>query len=271
MTEEQIIKDVKYFLSEFRQFNNAYIKNIRDYTGLEKTIDAFSSFVSCGMNEEIWEKLQHKDDIIKLNEELREEAIFCLKNFEKRKTMELQNNRHNISNYFKDMEICIEAEISCFEITSNSKVMFIGAGAFPTSSLLIAKRTGAEVVGVDIDSEAVRLARTVVSTLGNTGRITITDCSVDKLDFTKIATHIILASTVKSKFDILSQLYPITNKNVVIAVRYGNGFKSLFNYPLQEVSETFWQLVNTVSIPESIFDIAVYKKHEKGGLDGNNA
>ncbi|MHB9292292.1 putative histidine 2-aminobutanoyltransferase [Hollandina sp. SP2] len=260
MTQEKIIKEGQYFLSIFRQFNNMSMKNISDYTNLEKTIDAYSSFVSCEMNEKIWESMEYNADVIKLKRELREESVFCLQNFEKYKAIELQENKYNISNYFKDMENCIEAELGYLDITSSSKIMFIGTGSFPTSILLIAKKSSAEVVGLDIDPEAVRLARMVVSILGNTERITITDHSVDQLEFTKTATHIILASTVKSKFDILTQLYSLTNKDVVIAIRYGNGFKSLFNYPLQDVDRSLWKLLNTVSIVKSIFDIAVYKK-----------
>jgi hypothetical protein len=258
MTEEQIIKEGCYFLSKFKQFN--VMNNINKYIEIEKTIDEYSCFVSSIANEELWESLEYNEYLKNLTETLREESIICLQNFEKYKVLELSKDMHNMSDYFKGMEICIEVELNRLKITSSSKIMFIGAGAFPASCLSIAQKTGAEVFGIDIDSEAVRLARIVLSALGNTERITITDCPIGKLEFTKTASHIILASTVKSKFEILTQLHSLTSKEVVIAVRYGNGVKSLFNYPLKDVDETFWKLVHTVSIPKSLFDIAVYKK-----------
>ena len=43
-------------------------------------------------------------------------------------------------------------------------------------------------------------------------------------------------------------------------MRYGNGFKSLFNYPLERINDSLWQIVNNVSQEENIFDIALYKK-----------
>ncbi|MDR0721253.1 MAG: hypothetical protein LBF75_00475 [Treponema sp.] len=87
------------------------MKNISNYSNLEKTIDAYLSFISCEMNGKIWESIEYNDDVIKLNWELREESISCLQYFEKYKAMELQETKHNISNYFKNMEICIEAEL----------------------------------------------------------------------------------------------------------------------------------------------------------------
>jgi hypothetical protein len=264
MTSIEIIEKCYYFLSEFRQFNSKRLKRNNSYTELEKTIDAYTYFISSNTDKNIWENISSADEIIKLESDLREEAILCLRNFEKYKAKKLQENKLYISDYFKDMKICIESEISHLNIASNSKVIFIGTGAFPTSILQISRRTGADIFGIDNDNEAVHLAGIVISKLGSGERIAITASAVDQLPFTKTATHIILASTVNSKFDILKQLYHLTNKNIVVAVRYGDGIKSLFNYPLQKTDESLWKLVNTISMPNDIFDTAIYRKNEKG-------
>lgn len=263
MTSDEIIKKCYYFLSEFRQLNDKNSKSNNGYTELEKVIDAYTYFISSNADKNIWNSISSADTIIKLESDLREQSILCLRNFEKCKAKKIQENELNISDYFRDMETCIESEISNLNITSNSKIIFIGAGAFPASILQIAGRTGADVVGIDNDDEAVHLDRIVISKLNHGERITITDSSVDQLSFTKTATHIILASTVKSKFDIFDKLYKLTNENIIIAIRYGNGIKSLFNYPLQETDKSLWNLVNTISMPNDIFDTDIYKKNEK--------
>ena len=57
-------------------------------------------------------------------------------------------------------------------------------------------------------------------------------------------THIIFSSTIPIKYDILDQLYELTNDNVVVAMRYGNGIKSLFNYPSQKTDDKHWYCVS---------------------------
>lgn len=260
--QEAFITQLDTFLSEFRQLNISYTQKANNHSEMEKTIGKFSSFILSKKNEEIWKQLERQNDDIlaKRVVELREQSALCVWAMEKYRAIELQKNKQSIADYFSNIEACIETEFGILEITSDSKVLLIGSGAFPMTPLLISKNTGAEVVGIDIDPEAVNLARIVVNLLDKNARITIKDCSVDQLEFTQEATHIIFASTIKEKFDILKQLHPLTNKDVVVAIRYGNGLKSLFNYPLQDVDSSLWKIVNNVSQPENIFDIALYKK-----------
>jgi hypothetical protein len=229
---------------------------------MEQVIGEFSLFILNKRNCEIWNRMerQHDEALNKLAEQLREESAFCVWALEKYRALEWQKNKQEIADYFKNIEACIETEFCSFEITCGSKVLMIGVGAFPMTPLLIAQKTGAEVVGIDIDFRAIDLARAVVTIVDKNARIAIKRCTVDQLEFTKEATHIIFASTVKEKFDILKQLYPLTKKDVVVAMRYGNGFKSLFNYPLEDIGSSHWKIVNNISQEENIFDIALYKK-----------
>ncbi|MEJ7167716.1 SAM-dependent methyltransferase, partial [Staphylococcus capitis] len=71
---------------------------------------------------------------------------------------------------------------------------------------------------------------------------------------------IIFSSTIPIKYDILDQLYELTNDNVVVAMRYGNGIKSLFNYPSQKTDDKHWYCVSQQTRPDQIFDIALYRK-----------
>jgi hypothetical protein len=99
-----------------------------------------------------------------------------------------------------------------------------------------------------------------VNTLGAGLRIHLQKASVHELDFTKEATHIIFSSTVAMKYDILDQLHSLTNEHVVVAMRYGNGLKSLFNYPQQETDPLKWRMVDNILRPHDVFDIALYQK-----------
>ncbi|MDR2393034.1 MAG: hypothetical protein LBD93_02600 [Treponema sp.] len=260
--QNMMMQKLDTFLSAFRWLNSAHKQDETMYHEMEEVIGEFSSFILNKRNGALWNLMEQQHDgvLSMLVEQLREQSAFCVWALEKYRAMELQKNKQRIADYFKNIEACIETECGSFEITCDSKVLMIGVGAFPMTPLLIAKKTDAEVVGIDIDSRAIDLARAVVTIVDKNARIVIKGCTVDQLGFTKKATHIIFASTVKEKFDILKQLYPLTNKDVVVAMRYGNGFKSLFNYPLEDIGSSHWKIVNNISQEENIFDIALYKK-----------
>jgi hypothetical protein len=257
-----LIQQLNDFLSAFIRLNAAHKRNENIYQEMEQVIGVFSFFILKKENRELWDRIEHQNDVAltMLTEQLREQSAFCVWTLEKYRAIEFKKNRQGIADYFKNIEGCIETEFGSFEISSDSKVLMIGVGAFPMMPILIAKKTGAEIVGIDIDSTAIDLARAVVTIADKNARIDITGRTVEQLAFTKMATHIIFASTVKEKFAILEQLYPLTNDDVVVAMRYGNGFKSFFNYPLEMTDGSLWKIVNNVSQEDNIFDIALYKK-----------
>ncbi|MDR2097730.1 MAG: hypothetical protein LBP37_04340 [Spirochaetaceae bacterium] len=270
MKEQDImIQKLNTFLSAFKSLNNSHNEDETVYREMEKVIGEFSFFILNKRNSALWDSMecQNNTALNILAEQLREQSAFCVWSLEKYRALEFQKNKQGIADYFRNIEVCIETEFGSFEITGDSKVLMIGVGAFPMTPLLIVQKTGAEVVGIDIDSRAIDLARTLIHRLNKNTRIAIKGCTVDQLEFTKKVTHIIFASTVKEKFDILKQLHPLTNQDVVVAMRYGNGFKSLFNYPLEDIGSSDWKIVNNVSLEENIFDIALYKKvnNERNG------
>ncbi|MGF7047337.1 hypothetical protein J2T13_001842 [Paenibacillus sp. DS2015] len=260
--QDMLIQQLNTFLSEFRQLNILNNKNVNNYSEMEKTIGHFTSFILSKKNVKIWEGIERQkdDNLAKQVAEIRKQSALCVWNMEKYRALEFQDNRQDIADYFSNIEACIEMEFDNFEITSNSKVLLIGSGAFPMTPLFIAKKTGAKVVGIDIDPEAINLSRIIVNLLNKNSNITIENCTVDQLEFTQKATHIVFSSTIKEKFDILKQLHALTNKDVVVAMRYGNGLKSLFNYPLQNVESSLWNVVKSTAHPENVFDTVLYKK-----------
>ncbi|PJO43114.1 SAM-dependent methyltransferase [Lysinibacillus xylanilyticus] len=256
-----LLKKLHYFDKKFKLFinqNNNHL--IVEYPELCGIIDEYSSFIINHDNETKWGNLEQSIEILPLVENLRSNSSVCVQIMEKYRALVLSHENEEITDYFRNIEDCIEKEFGGFQITSQSKVLLVGSGSFPITLLMIAERTGAEVFGIDIDNEAVQLGKHVVNKLGSQLSIQIDNKTVRELPVIKRITHIIFSSTVNCKYDILDQLYDLTNKDVLIAMRYGNGLKSLFNYPMKEVDENKWYIKEKTVHPQSVFDVILYQK-----------
>lgn len=251
----------KYY-EDFDVLVSGYDQTLAHSSELEDLINRYSTFITTPTNNELWEqlKLDKLEELTRLGEALRRTSARAVAHMEKYRAFKLHNGMNEISAYFTNIETCIEQEFGSSHVTSDSKVLFIGSGSFPMTPLLIARRTGASVVGIDIDEESVALGKLVVEKLGPQFKIQLENTVVADLPFTKEATHIIFSSTVPIKYELLDQLHELTNDNVVVAMRYGNGLKSLFNYPMKEVDKRKWVLVDTIVRPDQVFDIALYIK-----------
>lgn len=229
---------------------------------LVTVIDAYSAFITEEANRAAWEQLEQEagPELARLAEELRRTSARCVSIMEKYRALKLLNGNAARTEYFQNIESCIETEFGSFQISSGSKVLMVGAGSFPMTPLMIARRTDAEVIGIDIDAEAVRLGRKVAELLGSGLRIRLERASVEQLADAGDLTHIIFSSTIAQKYELLDRLHPLTNGRVVAAVRYGDRLKSLFNYPSQQVDARKWKLVDTILRPDHVFDIALYQK-----------
>ncbi|MBM7602550.1 uncharacterized UPF0146 family protein [Metabacillus crassostreae] len=250
------------YLEKFDSLITRYEHTTNTCREFESVIDDYSIFITSESNRETWEQIaqQETSDFDQLLSNLRKKSAQCVAIMEKDRALKLLNGNDGMSDYFKNIESCIEKEFGGFQINSESKVLLIGSGSFPMTPLLIAKQTGAEVVGIDIDNEAIKLGLNVVKRLGSELNIRLENKLIEDLNFSHEATHIIFSSTVERKYEILDQLHSITNQNIVVAMRYGNGLKSLFNYPMKKVNEQKWKMVDNLLRPDHVFDIALYKK-----------
>ncbi|PPA70393.1 SAM-dependent methyltransferase [Jeotgalibacillus proteolyticus] len=255
-------KNLLPFSTKFSVLAEKYDQTAYNCAELETVIDNYSMFITNKENKMKWEKLQpwELDEVSQLAEDLRRKSAVCVSLMEKYRAMKLLEGKGEMAAYFKNIESSIEREFGSFHITPASKVLLVGAGSFPMTALLIARETGAEVIGIDIDEEAVKLGQNVINAIGQGLRISLEKTLAQNLEAIGDVTHIIFSSTVASKYDILDELYERTNEHVVVAMRYGNQLKSLFNYPLKEVNEQKWELVEQVVRPKQIFDIALYQK-----------
>lgn len=255
------------YLEHFVRVTQQYDGTAHQSVELERTINQYSAFITSEANKELWDEFitLKSDDRNQLIANLRTYSARCVAIMEKYRALKLLSGHAERTDYFENIEACIEEEFGGFRLTAESKVLMIGSGSFPMTPLFIAKRTGATVVGIDIDDEAIELGRRVVEKLGGELPITLVQEFVENLTSTKEATHIIFSSTVENKYQLLDQLHDLTNDRVVVAMRFGDQLKSLFNYPKQDVDERKWKLTEVIMRPEQVFDVALYTKGFMGG------
>lgn len=267
--------ELERYAVRFAELAASYDGTVRYSTGLEEAINAYSAWITDERNVQEWEQLELEQatgsgaepraPLYQLADEVRRASAVCVATMEKYRALKLLQGEEDIAGYFHNIESCIEQEFGSFEVSSGSTVLLVGSGSFPMTPLLIARRTGARVIGVDIDAEAITLGRKVVERLGGGLPIRLENISADQLPEAYEATHIIFSSTVSIKYELLDRMYETTNDDVVVAMRFGNKLKSLFNYPMEQVDERKWQLAETLLRPGQIFDVALYRKAKAAG------
>lgn len=252
-----------------RQFETLYYQVLEDehyIQALETLVDHYSQFILNPIAKHQFEDWSNNEAKASLTHQLQDITSQCVKRVEEIRAKRLLDGRSSTTGYFDNVEQCIQEEFGQFHFGKEDKLLLIGSGAYPMTLVQVAKETGASVIGIDIDSQAVDLGQRIVQVLAPNEDIAITNQTVEEIDDMQTITHIIFSSTIPVKYDILNQLHAITNDNVVVAMRYGDGIKSLFNYPSHQTAETKWRCVERLSRPEHIFDIALYRKaSNKGG------
>lgn len=226
---------------------------------LKNKLDDLCQFMTCEKNLNHWNRWGKDEEIKEQCEKLRETSVQALCDLEKHQSVCTYNHELEISNYISVLSHSVKDELEHFCMDQQSKVLFIGSGAFPVTALTIAKEINAEVMCLDIDVEAVDLAKKVAKISGLESMVTFSNQSLNDLAFIKEATHIIIASLVKNKLEVLSELKETINTNAKVLLRYGNGLKSIFNYPLEkDLSDEWFQ--TKISHSNKIYDTVILKK-----------
>lgn len=264
MTEVNMTMSIKEkingFLTEFEHQYNKTIKNSENINKLEALIEKYSEFILDEYYLHMYENWVDSSEKKRMTQQLADITAKSVKQMEILRAQRLLDGKMSTSQYFENIEHCINEEFGQCKVTANDTLLLVGSGAYPMTLIQVAKETGAKVIGIDIDEKAVELGQQVVRMLAPEVNIHITNKTVDQLEDIKAVTHIIFSSTVPVKYEILEQLYDLTNEHVVIAMRYGNGFKSLFNYPTKKVDFEKWQCVHRHIRSNQIFDVALYRK-----------
>lgn len=275
---DDMLASLRDYRRRFTAAADAYDASTERAADLEMVMADYSTYVTDERNVAPFAELSRTmpGDTADLVTDLRAQSARCAAVMEKYRALRLLEGRAGSVGYFANVESCIEEEFGAVGPTRDSRVLLVGSGSFPMTLLNVAARTGAATAGVDIDPEAVALGRRVVellgsdlsSDLGGDLDIALEDLPAEELRFTPGATHIVISSTVETKYDILHRLHAVTRDDVVVAMRFGDGLKSLFNYPMRDVDRDRWRLVETIRRPDQVFDIALYAKQSPDREDG---
>ncbi|MCP3764385.1 hypothetical protein NLX67_18745 [Domibacillus sp. A3M-37] len=250
------IKMLRHELNEL----SAYIKESKYcYDLLTNKLDDLSKFVVSEENGEQWKRWGEDAEIRKYSAELREASSKAICMIEKYQSSCTVNARADISRYMSALCESVKNELESFGINRNSKIVFIGSGAFPISALTIAKQTGAEIICLDIDLEAVEMGKNIAELTGLESKVSFTNEAVSELSFIKGATHVMIASLVKNKLEVLEDLKSVLSEEAKVIIRYGNGLKSMFNYPLDQDLSDEWNY-SSIEQKDHFYDTVVLKK-----------
>lgn len=247
------LKSLAYAIQELNAFSK---KHADCYDLLKDKLDELCHFMVNEDSKQKWNLWANDEEIRLHSDQLREIAVQALCDIEKHQSVCTCNNQLNISDYIDVLSGSVKEELKLFGIDSTSKVLFIGSGAFPLSALTIAKETGADVMCLDIDAEAVHLGREIAEVSGLESQVQFSGNSARELEFLKEATHVVIASLVQNKLEVIDDLKDSVNENVKIILRYGNGLKSIFNYPLENDLSAEWDQIR-ITRHHSIYDTLI--------------
>ncbi|WP_409346251.1 hypothetical protein [Paenibacillus sp. MBLB4367] len=228
---------------------------------LSNRLDELCRFMLAEDNERLWRQWGSHADIAACCAELRGTAVHALSELEKAQAARTYDRKVNISAYTSILSDSAKEELRSVKIGRTSKVLFIGAGAFPLSAMTIAKETDAEVLCADIDAEAVLLGSRVIEAAGLHTKIHYSETPFRETAFLKEATHCIVASLVPHKSEVLAEWKPFLNSSSRVVLRYGNGLKSIFNYPLEGSFSNDW-LLTPFTRSKSMYDILMLVSKE---------
>lgn len=251
---------LQQYLEQFETLHDRVSQDQNNIDGLEALVDDYSQFILNPTYQQQYESWQDIERKALITQQLQDITAQCVKQVETIRAQRLLDGQASTSGYFDNIEHCINEEFGQCRIGQHDKLLLVGSGAYPMTLIQVAKETGASVIGIDIDPQAVTLGQRVIDVLAPNEDIEITSQSVDQLPDIHTVTHIIFSSTIPVKYDILAQLYALTNEQVVVAMRYGDGMKSIFNYPSQPTTPNQWQCTHHLVQPDQIFDVALYEK-----------
>ena len=273
MNTHQLKQQLTGFRDRFVHAASHYDGTFRQSRELERTIDDYSAFITDERHQRLWLSLEPETlyALRPMTDELRQASALCVAIMEKYRALKLLHEGDDRNQYFDHIQASIEKEFGSFRVSGDSCVLLVGSGSFPMTPLLIAQRTGAHVFGIDIDGEAVQLGRKVVQLLGGDLNIQLEHKPLEQFARIGEVTHVIFSSTVAVKYELLDWLHAAARPDIVAAIRYGDGLKSLFNYPSQDVDGRKWRLAETAALPGHVFDIALYRKVEAATVQGGGA
>lgn len=252
----QLLISISTFDSQIQALTYYSLENGSCFTLLQKKLDELSSWILQEKPQAISQELELAPEYGRLIKQLRETTIKALCLLEKHQSQCAREHPINLSKYLYQLSENTKIELKNAEIGNHSRVLFIGSGSYPISAFTISEFTGAVVHGIDIDEQAVTMAKQLdLSQLSTTfsGKDLITEF----LSFEP--THILVASLVEHKWELIKQLRPHVDHSHRILVRFGNGLKSAFNYPFNPNLIDEWE-TKVILSDTAIYDTVLMER-----------
>ena len=136
------------------------------------------------------------------------------------------------SNYIKLYEEIVKGEISLSNASANDKILVVGCGSLPATTALIALKTNADVVAIDIDPKAIVAAEQFINDLK------IKNIRVENIDGANFSVNefnvIFLLYGLKNQEEILTKYAHDMQKNARIIYRMPSDLKDKEKKKLQK-------------------------------------
>ncbi|MCA0987359.1 nicotianamine synthase family protein [Guptibacillus algicola] len=233
------------------------------YELLRKKLDDLCSFIKSEENSWKWDQWGALQEIQELSERLRETSVSALCDVEKYQSVRAEQYGISSSQYITSLARSVKEEYRYLGIHKASTVLFIGSGAFPTTALTIAKETGARVICLDIDREAIDLSIQVARASGLEKQLSFLHGEIQNYKEFENITHVLVASLVKNKLEVIDALQDKVTEETKVIVRFGNGLKSIFNYPIGETITGWEQTYMEPGNNDTIYETLVLEKQSK--------
>jgi precorrin-6B methylase 2 len=123
-----------------------------------------------------------------------------------------------LPSYIKYYQDIIEKEIKAANIDSSSKILHIGCGSIPASSILLAKKTHAHLLCIDKDAHAIQNAKTCIDIMGASNHIEVqnTDASTKNLKPYRV---ILISQGITPKKEVLETIAKHLSPDQIILLR----------------------------------------------------
>jgi len=121
--------------------------------------------------------------------------------------------------YSSPYQKVVKKEIELGDITHKDRILNVGCGAVPFTAIHIVKYTGAEVIAIDHDSNAVQKARTLLAKTGYDKKIKVQLKSGEENLNTDDFSAAVVALQASPKTEILNNLLQYGGKGVRIIFR----------------------------------------------------
>lgn len=252
------LKTQEYAINEIMMYSK---ENPDCFDLLKGKFDDLCTFMNTKERIKDWDLWGSHEEVKRYCNRLRETSIKALCDMEKYQSNCVCNQQLTMSKYLDELNQSVKKEFDKYHMNEQSKVLFIGSGAFPVSAFTIAKELKAKVIGVDIDIDATVLAKKIARTTGLSPYVQFTNAHFKKIKFISEATHIVIASLVKNKMMVLNDLKDLVNSTTKVIVRYGNGLKSIFNYPFDAKDLKDWHCYR-IEDDNQIYDTMILQRKD---------